>query len=93
MTKGWTEERRRKQAENIRKTKPWEKSTGPRSAAGKKRCSMNAYKEGYHSGHWKAVRQALLLNREFLRHFAVFLAADQHHARLHKPLTHQTEGK
>jgi hypothetical protein len=41
---GWTEERRARQAEAIRRWKPWEKSTGPASDAGKSRVSRNAYK-------------------------------------------------
>jgi hypothetical protein len=43
---GWTEERRARQAEAIRRWKPWEKSTGPASDAGKSRVSRNAYKGG-----------------------------------------------
>lgn len=39
---GWTPERRAKQAEAIHRWKPWEKSTGPRTAEGKARSSMNA---------------------------------------------------
>ena len=42
MDKGWTEERRKKQAEAIRKWKPWEKSTGSRTEAGKERTRLNA---------------------------------------------------
>ncbi len=43
----WTPERRARQAELIRKTKPWEKSTGPRTEAGKAISSRNAY-----AGDW-----------------------------------------
>lgn len=43
---GWTEERRRKQAESIKKWKPWEKSTGPLTEMGKRRSSMNAIISG-----------------------------------------------
>lgn len=39
---GWTPERRAKQAENIRRWKPWKKSTGPRTLEGKARSSRNA---------------------------------------------------
>lgn len=39
----WTEERRARQAEIIRQTKPWEKSTGPRTEEGKAISSRNAY--------------------------------------------------
>ncbi|OYX66148.1 MAG: hypothetical protein B7Y88_04400 [Sphingomonadales bacterium 32-64-17] len=38
----WTPERRAKQAENIRRWKPWKKSTGPRTPEGKVRSSRNA---------------------------------------------------
>lgn len=41
---GWTPERRVKQAEAVRRWKPWEKSTGPRTEAGKARSSQNADK-------------------------------------------------
>ena len=34
-SKGWTPERRARQAELIRQTKPWEKSTGPKTQTGK----------------------------------------------------------
>jgi hypothetical protein len=40
---GWTEERRRRQGAAIRRWKPWERSTGPRSAAGKARVARNTY--------------------------------------------------
>lgn len=38
----WTPERRAKQAEAIRRWKPWKKSTGPRTPEGKARSSRNA---------------------------------------------------
>jgi len=40
----WTPERRAKQAEAIRRWKPWAKSTGPRTEEGKARSSRNADK-------------------------------------------------
>ena len=39
----WTPERRAKQAEIIARTRPWEKSTGPRTDNGKAISSRNAY--------------------------------------------------
>jgi len=42
----WSEEQRRLQAARIRQRQPWLKSTGPRSEAGKKRSSKNAFKGG-----------------------------------------------
>lgn len=38
----WTPERRARQAEIIKQTKPWEKSTGPRTDEGKAISSRNA---------------------------------------------------
>ena len=41
---GWTPERRARQAELIRTWKPWEKSTGARTEAGKAKVSQNGWK-------------------------------------------------
>jgi hypothetical protein len=38
----WTPERRARQAQIIRRTKPWLRSTGPRTREGKARSSQNA---------------------------------------------------
>ena len=46
MSNGWTSERRARQAEAIRGWKPWERSTGPRTEAGKERTRLNSYKGG-----------------------------------------------
>jgi hypothetical protein len=46
MANGWTPERRARQAELIRSWKPWDRSTGPRTAEGKARVSRNAHKGG-----------------------------------------------
>lgn len=50
---GWTPERRARQAEAIRRWKPWAKSTGPRTAEGKARAKMN----GYRGGQWRKLRE------------------------------------
>jgi hypothetical protein len=42
----WTEEEREQQAERIREWRPWEHSTGPKTAEGKVRASRNADKGG-----------------------------------------------
>ena len=42
----WTSDRRAKQRELIQGWKPWEKSTGARTAEGKLRVSKNAVKTG-----------------------------------------------
>lgn len=44
MANGWTEERKQKQRELIQNWKPWEKSTGAKTAQGKAKSKMNAYK-------------------------------------------------
>ena len=44
MANGWTLERRARQAKLIRRWRPWERSTGPRSAEGKARVSQSSYK-------------------------------------------------
>jgi len=44
MTNGWTPERKRRQAELIKKWRPWEKSTGPKTAAGKRASARRGYK-------------------------------------------------
>lgn len=53
MANGWTPERRARQAEAIRRWKPWEQSTGPKTAEGKARAKMN----GYRGEHWRRLRQ------------------------------------
>jgi len=45
----WTEERRQKQSEAIRRWKPWEQSTGPKSEQGKRAASRNSLKHGRRS--------------------------------------------
>jgi hypothetical protein len=49
MANGWTDERRASQAAQIARWSPWLKSTGPRSAKGKKRSSRNSLKHGAYS--------------------------------------------
>jgi hypothetical protein len=46
MDSGWTLERRARQSALIRTWKPWEKSTGPRSAKGKAKTARNGFTGG-----------------------------------------------
>ena len=65
MTKppGWKPERRARQAELIRQWKPWARSTGPQSAAGKATVSRSAFK----GGDWRELRDLTRLGNEVLR--------------------------
>lgn len=65
-TKGWTEARRKKQAANCRRARPWEKSTGPKTAQGIEACRNNAYKHGWHSAEMLEVRHVLFLQRRYI---------------------------
>ena len=62
--KGWSEQRRREQALRIQRWRPWERSTGPRTPAGKQRACQNALKHGSRSA---AARAQLRELRKALR--------------------------
>lgn len=65
MANGWSLERRARQAELIRSWRPWERSTGPRSAEGKTRTAHNADK----GGHRQTLRElSRMLNAEIKAH-------------------------
>ena len=55
----WTLEERQRQAELIRTWKPWEKSTGAKTAKGKVRSRMNAQKHGGYSAIMKELKKVL----------------------------------
>ena len=63
MANGWTPERRARQAVLIRTWRPWEKSTGPRSAEAKQRTARNGFK----GGHREATRQMIKAMNALLR--------------------------
>lgn len=46
MANGWTPERRARQSEALRRWKPWEQSTGPRTQEGKARSQRNGSQPG-----------------------------------------------
>jgi hypothetical protein len=66
MANGWTPERRAKQAALIRTWRPWDRSTGPRTAQGKAAAAKNADK----GGRWAAEREEL---RALKRHLSELL--------------------
>lgn len=47
MSRDWTPEGLKRRQEATERTRPWERSTGPKSAEGKARSSQNAIKHGY----------------------------------------------
>jgi len=66
----WTPERRARQAAAIKTWRPWERSTGPRTAEGKAASSRNAFKGGLAAelrAISKQVNELLREQREILR--------------------------
>ncbi len=63
----WTEERRQRQAEIVRKAKAWQQSTGPRSEQGKARSAMNSTKHGLRGGIFRQAQTFLALNNKLLK--------------------------
>ena len=63
MANGWTPERRAKQAEAIRKWRPWEKSTGPKTDEGKAKVARNSYR----GGGWLKLRETVKALNEAMR--------------------------
>lgn len=60
MANGWIPERRAKQAKLIRQWRPWEKSSGPKTEAGKAKVARNAGK----GGDWRMLRDLARTLRE-----------------------------
>ncbi len=65
-TKGWNKQRREKQAQNIQKTRPWTKTTGPRTPEGKAAITTNALKHGTRSATFITLRKTLRAQRTAL---------------------------
>lgn len=63
MANGWTLERRARQAALIRTWRPWDRSTGPRTEAGKAKASRNADK----IGEWKGERDKIRALNRYMR--------------------------
>ncbi len=66
-TRGWPPERRAKQAKNIRKTRPWEKATGPKTATGKEAVKHNGYKHGARSEEYREICRLLRAHSAFIK--------------------------
>lgn len=69
MARKWTAEERQRQAEIIREAKPWKKSTGPKTAAGKNKVAQNAYKHGLRSRDYDEICRLLRENNKKITHF------------------------
>jgi len=69
MARNWTPEERAKHAAAMRKWKPWEKSTGPKTEAGKAASSQNALTRGLHTAELKRLRKLLALQKKRLHDF------------------------
>ncbi len=71
QARGWTPERRVKHSQFMRfkslEWKPWNWSTGPRTAEGKKTCSRNALKHGYRSAGARKLYALMTKHRRWLR--------------------------
>ena len=61
----WTAKQRKAQAESIRRSRPWDKSTGPRTTEGKAKTSQNALKHGVRSRVVMDYRRVVRENRRF----------------------------
>jgi hypothetical protein len=59
MANGWTHERKAKQRAAIYRWRPWDKSTGPKTEAGKRAVAGNAWKHGNRSA--AAIEQLAVL--------------------------------
>ena len=68
----WTPEEKAKQAEAIRRHKPWEKSTGPKTAHGKRRSSKNAFTGGHYTAQTRHIRKTLNAQKEFTAHLTAY---------------------
>jgi hypothetical protein len=65
----WSPEQKARQSAAIHRWKPWERSTGPRTAEGKSKASRNAYKGGLRpqlAALRRLVNEHLRANRETL---------------------------
>ncbi len=73
----WTQERRAAQSARLKASKPWKKSTGPKTAEGKSRSRLNALKHGDRSLLMQRANDLLRHQRAFMR-LARLLITDPH---------------
>ena len=63
----WTLKERKRQACVMRRLRPWKKSTGPRTKAGKEKSKYNATKHGRRSASFIRMRKALAAQSAYLK--------------------------
>ena len=63
----WTEEARQKQREIIMKSKPWEKSTGPKTPEGKEKSACNGFKHGFRSKEMRELKRLMAAQARHVR--------------------------
>ena len=93
--KGWTPERRAQQAARIREWRPWRRSTGPRTEAGKAQSAMNALKHGgrshAHIMEMRRIRYALRLAARNIAILRTHIRVTRlEHSLAATPQTHET---
>lgn len=66
-SKSWTAERRAKHAQWMKDNKPWLKSTGPKTDAGKEMAKMNALKHGLRGADYREVLRLLKQQAAFIK--------------------------
>jgi len=78
--KGWPQSRRARQALNIQRSKPWLRSTGPKTQSGKDRSAANALKHGCRSRAFleeaRAMRALLRAQRAFIDYVRALIRAN-----------------
>ena len=65
--RAWNDAQRAQAAARARVLKPWKHSTGPKTAAGKLRSSMNAYKHGHNTRAYRELKWVLREQARYLR--------------------------
>ena len=61
----WTKEQREAQRERIKASKPWEKSTGPRTREGRQKSCLNAFKHGKRAKRFVSLGNGQLLDFDY----------------------------
>ncbi|MAF98425.1 MAG: hypothetical protein CMH26_07305 [Micavibrio sp.] len=69
----YPEKYKKERAILIRKTKPWEHSTGPKTAEGKAKVSQNGLKHGARSKIFTELRAALCAQQRSLKRYRLDL--------------------